>query len=190
MQFYHFLIDLLSGIVSTTETDYLGLQLLLLFLPLFVSFCFVYFGALLLHACVYNYYNFLLDWRFYDDKIFFISTNTFCFKGLFLLISIYPLQFYFFLIFFMWTIFKVFIELFLFYVLIFWHWTMWDLSTSTRDWTSIPCIRRQSLNYWTSREDSFPLSCGYCSHMIYFSIFLLSIYLYIWIQNVSSIGSI
>jgi len=45
--------------------------------------------------CVYNYYNFLLDWPFYDDKIF-ISTNTFCFKGLFLLISIYPLQFYFF----------------------------------------------------------------------------------------------
>ena len=53
MQFYYFLIDLLSGIVSTTETDYLSLQLLLLFLPLFVSFYFVYFGALLLNAHVF-----------------------------------------------------------------------------------------------------------------------------------------
>ena len=116
-----------------------------------------------------------------------------CFKGLFLLISIYPLQFYFFNIFFMWTTLKVFIEfvttLLLFYVLIFWHWTMWDRSASTRGWSSTP-VWEGEVNYWTSREDSSQLSCGYYLHMIYFSILLLSIYLYIWIQNVSSIGSI
>ena len=42
--------------------------------------------------------------------------------------------------------------LFLFYVLVFWPWGMWDLSSPTRDQTCIPCIGRQSLNLWTARE--------------------------------------
>ena len=29
---------------------------------------------------------------------------------------------------------------------------LWDLSSSTRDWTLAPCIRRQILNPWTTRE--------------------------------------
>ena len=29
---------------------------------------------------------------------------------------------------------------------------MWDLSSPTKDQTHIPCIGRQSLNHWTSRE--------------------------------------
>ena len=54
------------------------------------------------------------------------------------------------------TIFKVFIEfvtiLLLFYVLVFWPRGMWDLSSLTRDWTRTPCIGRQILNHWTTRE--------------------------------------
>ena len=48
--------------------------------------------------------------------------------------------------FFMWIIFKVFIEfitiLLLFYVLVFWPQGMWDLSSLTRDRTHTPCIGR------------------------------------------------
>ena len=57
--------------------------------------------------------------------------------------------------------FKVFIEfvtiLLLFYVLVFWPQGMWDLSSSTWDWTHTHCIGRQSINHWTTREvpDSF-----------------------------------
>ena len=29
---------------------------------------------------------------------------------------------------------------------------MWDLSSLTRDWTHVPCIARQILNHWTTRE--------------------------------------
>ena len=29
---------------------------------------------------------------------------------------------------------------------------MWDFSSTTRDWTCIPVIARQILNYWTTRE--------------------------------------
>ena len=48
--------------------------------------------------------------------------------------------------FWMWTIFKVFIEfvtiLFLFYVFVFWPQGMWDLSSLTRDRTCTPGIGR------------------------------------------------
>ena len=61
-------------------------------------------------------------------------------------------------VFWMWTIFKVFIEFFtillLFYVLVFWPWGMWDLSSPTRDWTLTSCIGKQSLNHWVTREIS------------------------------------
>ena len=53
--------------------------------------------------------------------------------------------------------FKVFIEFVtvpLFYILIFWPWGIWDLSTLTRDQARTPCIWRRSLNPWTSREIS------------------------------------
>ena len=42
--------------------------------------------------------------------------------------------------------------LFLFYVLVFWLQGMWDLSSLTRDWTHIPCIRWWSPNHWPARE--------------------------------------
>ena len=42
--------------------------------------------------------------------------------------------------------------LLLFHVLAFWLWGMWDLRPLTRDWTYTPCVGRQSLNHWTSRE--------------------------------------
>ena len=46
----------------------------------------------------------------------------------------------------MWAIFKVFIELvtilFLFYILVFWSQSMWDLSPLTRDQTRTPFIGR------------------------------------------------
>ena len=67
-----------------------------------------------------------------------------------------PITSFFFKIFLIWTIFKVFIEfvtiLLLFYVLIFWPRGMWDLSSPTRDRTPTPCTGRQSLNHWTARE--------------------------------------
>ena len=34
----------------------------------------------------------------------------------------------------------------------FWPWGMWDLSSSTRDWTHISRFGRRSLNHWTTRE--------------------------------------
>ena len=59
-------------------------------------------------------------------------------------------------VFWLWTIFKVFIEsvtiLFLFYVSVFWLHGMWDLSSGTRDPTSTTCIGRQSCNHWTASE--------------------------------------
>ena len=64
--------------------------------------------------------------------------------------------------FFMWIIFKVFIEFVtvpcLFYVLVFWPWGIWDLSSGTRAWTCIPCIGRWSLTHWTIREVRIPPS--------------------------------
>ena len=56
----------------------------------------------------------------------------------------------------MWTILKVFIEfvtvLLLLYALVFWPCGMWDLSASTKDQTHIPCLGRQSLNPWITRD--------------------------------------
>ena len=51
---------------------------------------------------------------------------------------------------------KIFIEfvtiLLLFYVLVFWPQGIWDPSSLTRDRTHTPCIGRQRLNHWTTRE--------------------------------------
>ena len=56
----------------------------------------------------------------------------------------------------MWTIFKVVIqfitELFLFYIFVFWPRVIWDLSSPTGAEIHTPCVRRQSLNNWTTRE--------------------------------------
>ena len=78
--------------------------------------------------------------------------------------------FFFLNIFLMWTIFKVFIEfvtiLLLFYVFGFWPQGTWDLISLIRDRTPAPCIGRQSLNHWTTREVPThrhvfkPLSCA------------------------------
>ena len=69
---------------------------------------------------------------------------------------LYFVNLFFFKIFLMWTIFKVFIEfvtiLLLFHVLVFWPWGIWDLSSPTWDQTHTPCIGRRSLNHWTTRE--------------------------------------
>ena len=49
-----------------------------------------------------------------------------------------------------WTILKVFIEfvtiLLLFYVLVFWLWSMWDLSSLTRDQICTPALEGEVLN--------------------------------------------
>ena len=57
----------------------------------------------------------------------------------------------------MWTVFKVCIEfatiLLLLHVLIFGGLRgMWDLSSQTRNRTCTPCLGRQSLNHWPTRE--------------------------------------
>ena len=58
--------------------------------------------------------------------------------------------------FFIWTIFKAFIEfitrLLPFDVLFFWSQDTWDLSFLARDRTHTPCTGRQSFNHWTARE--------------------------------------
>ena len=67
---------------------------------------------------------------------------------------------------------KVFIKcvtvLLLFHVLVFWLWSMWDLSSPTRDGTHTPCTGSQSLNHWTTRKSlflffySFPRNYNMC----------------------------
>ena len=56
----------------------------------------------------------------------------------------------------MWTIFQVFIEfvkvLLLFYVLVFWPRGTCDRTSLTRDRARTPCMGRQILNHWTTRE--------------------------------------
>ena len=42
--------------------------------------------------------------------------------------------------------------LFLFYVLFFCSWGMWDLRSLTRYQTCTPCTGRRGLNHWTARE--------------------------------------
>ena len=71
-------------------------------------------------------------------------------------LNILKLSFSFFL---MWTIFEVFFEfvtmLFLFYVLCFVCFPlygMWDFCFLTQGPTGTPCIGRQSVNHWTTRE--------------------------------------
>ena len=65
----------------------------------------------------------------------------------------------------MWTIWKISIEfatiLFLFYVLVFWPWGMWDLSSLTRDQTT-PHTGRQRFNHWITREVLQFLSFNLC----------------------------
>ena len=39
-------------------------------------------------------------------------------------------------------------DIVLFYVLVSWPRSVWDLSSLIRDWTRTPCIGRQSLNHW------------------------------------------
>ena len=64
-----------------------------------------------------------------------------------------------------WTelIFIVFIKfvtvLLLFYVLVIWLQCMWDLRFPTGDRTHTPCVGRQSLNHWTTKE--FPWCCHF-----------------------------
>ena len=47
-----------------------------------------------------------------------------------------------------------FIYLFIYFESFFSFWLqgMWDLSSSTKDWTQSPSIGRQSLDHWTTRE--------------------------------------
>ena len=46
------------------------------------------------------------------------------------------------------------------YALVFCPWSIWNLSSSTRDWTLTAYIGRQSLNHWTTREGSRGHSLG------------------------------
>ena len=58
--------------------------------------------------------------------------------------------------FWMWTIFKVFIEfvtiLLLCYFLVVWPWSRWDLTSLDSNQTHTPCIGSWSLNHWATRE--------------------------------------
>ena len=60
----------------------------------------------------------------------------------------------------MWAIFKslIFYNIAsaLIFVLCFWLWGMWDLSTLTRDRTCIPCIGRWSLNHLAKSQRTLP----------------------------------
>ena len=49
-------------------------------------------------------------------------------------------------------------DVYLLCFLVFWPQGMWDLSFPTRYWTCTPCIGRQSLNYWTTREVSMVMN--------------------------------
>ena len=64
--------------------------------------------------------------------------------------------------------FAVFIEfvtiLLLSYVLACWPQSTWDLSSPTRGWTWTPCIGRQSLNHWATRE--VPIPCIFMHQLI------------------------
>ena len=83
-----------------------------------------------------------------------VSPFNFGHSGVHWWLIVYLVVFFFFFL--MCTVFKVFIEfvtiLLLFYVLCFWPWGMWDLSSLTGDRTRTPCIGRRSLNHWTARE--------------------------------------
>ena len=50
------------------------------------------------------------------------------------------------------SLYWIFQVLLLFYVLVFWPWGVWYLNSLTRDQTHTLCIRRQSLNRWTTRK--------------------------------------
>ena len=84
---------------------------------------------------------------------------------------------FFFLVFLMWTIFEVFIEvvtiLLLFYVLLFWLWGTWDLSSPTRDQTHTPCIGRRSLNHQGSPWIPLDVSYHVPMFLTLFSLFFL-----------------
>ena len=41
---------------------------------------------------------------------------------------------------------------FLYSTQFYWPRGMWELSSPTRDWSHVPCIERQLLNHWTTRE--------------------------------------
>ena len=58
----------------------------------------------------------------------------------------------------MWTLFKVFVEsvttLLLLFMFLFWGpWSLWDLSSLTRDQTCAPCVGRLSPHHWTIKQD-------------------------------------
>lgn len=61
-----------------------------------------------------------------------------------------------FFFFWMWVIFKVFMEsvttLLLFYVLFFWPWSMWHLSRLTRESNPQPLLWKQSLKHWITMD--------------------------------------
>ena len=103
--------------------------------------------------------------------------------------SFIMLVFFFFKDFLMWAIFKVFIEsvtiLFLFYVLVFWLWSMWDFSSSTRDWTPTPCIGRWSANHWTTRE--VPIMLVLMQRVCHESALPFSNFYQMWLKQINHI---
>ena len=51
-----------------------------------------------------------------------------------------------------WELFRILFCFFFLYILVFWSWSMRDLSSLTTNQTHTPCIGRWSLNHWTARE--------------------------------------
>ena len=116
--------------------------------------CFLIFSFMSSGLCLYFFLIF---------KVFFFYMDHF-------LIWIWYNQFW------IWICYK---HCFCFTFLFFGHEASGNFSSPTRDWTSTPCIRRWSLNHWTTREvpfyfrSPFPTPLG--ASIDYFSVFYLNI---------------
>ena len=85
----------------------------------------------------------------------YVSCSVYCELDFGLLFSFLVLRFYFCRGPFLKSLLNFFTMLFLFYVLVFWPWGMWNLSSSSRARTHTPYTGRLSLNRWTTREVSW-----------------------------------
>ena len=61
------------------------------------------------------------------------------------------------------------------FIFIFWPWGPWDLSSPTRNQAHTPCIKRQSINHWTTSR-SQNLSFMLRKFFIYFQCFMVSLF--------------
>ena len=61
------------------------------------------------------------------------------------------------------------------FIFIFWLWGLWDLSSPTGNQAHTPCIKRQSINHWTtSKSQNFSFMLR--KFFIYFQCFMVSLF--------------